>query len=196
MWSWWSAAGGPCLPDISSSDLSKGQQHICYERSPLFKRSPPDWPFIFLYCVHPELLTKTEILPRPAKWTPHVDLPFWPCSCCGGGLEKRIRPRGACHRERSRWSPAVLSLHSAHWGAPRRPGLSSVPPSLTRCQTWGGKSRAGTARRYHWRLNHIAVKSVTQEMLPASGTTWNSECQSCVREFQFTSYHFILLIFN
>lgn len=111
-------------------------------------------------------------------------------------IGKRIRPRGACRREHSRWSPAVLSLHSAHWGAPRRPGLSSVPPSLTRCQTCGGKSRAGTARRYHWRLNHIAVKSVTEEMLPASGTTWNSECQSCVREFQFTSYHFILLIFN
>lgn len=108
-------------------------------------------------------------------------------------IGKRIRPRGACRRERSRWSPAALSLHSAHWGAPRRPGLSSVPPSLTRCQTWRGKSRAGTARRYHWRLNQIAVKSVTQEMLPASGTTWNSECQSCVKR---VSVHFISLHFT
>lgn len=56
---------------------------------------------------------------------------------------KRIQRWAVCRRERSRWFHAELSLHSAHWGVPRRPGLSCVPPSLTWCQTWGGWGGGG-----------------------------------------------------
>lgn len=90
---------------------------------------------------------------------------------------KRIQQWVVCRRERSRWFHVELSLHSAHWGVPRRPGLSSAPPSLTWCQTWGGgKASAGwhiviTSLRCVAELINI---SETGEMLSASVTTWNS----------------------
>lgn len=59
--------------------------------------------------------------------------------------DKRIQQQGVCHREHSRWFPAGLFLHSAHWGVLRRPALSSAPPSLTQCQTWRGKQSGDTS---------------------------------------------------
>lgn len=130
--------------------------------------SPCHWPWCFQklfvkHCTNKHNFILVQTRPTSA--------PFYVVSY------KRIQQWAVCRRERSRWFHAGLSLHSAHWGVPRRPGLSSAPPSLTWCQTWGGGggSVRRVTHRYHLRcVAELINISETGEMLSASVTTWNS----------------------